>query len=57
MQSFTIEPQVLLEQPFMKDPTITVEQYVKSCIGRLGENIHVARFVRYNLGESSQRAL
>ena len=35
----------LLEQPFVKEATITVEQLVKTKIAKLGENITVARFV------------
>ncbi len=41
----------LLEQPYIKDMNISVEDYVKEVIGKLGENIHVRRFTRYQLGE------
>lgn len=41
----------LIEQPFIKDQTITVDQLVKSLAGELGENIQVRRFVRFTLGE------
>lgn len=41
----------LLEQPFIKNPDITVGQYVKEGIARLGENIIVRRFKRMALGE------
>jgi elongation factor Ts len=44
----------LLEQPFIKDNTMTVAQLVASIIGKLGENITVARFVRMKVGESAQ---
>jgi elongation factor Ts len=47
----TLKNKVLLEQPFIRDPSITVEQYIKQTIGILGENIKVRRFVRYVLGE------
>jgi elongation factor Ts len=47
----TLKTKVLLEQPFIRDPNITVEQYIKQTIGILGENIKVRRFVRYVLGE------
>jgi elongation factor Ts len=47
----TLKTKVLLEQPFIRDPNITVEQYIKQIIGVLGENIKVRRFVRYVLGE------
>jgi elongation factor Ts len=41
----------LLDQPFIKNPDITVGQYVKEGIARLGENIVVRRFNRMALGE------
>jgi elongation factor Ts len=41
----------LLEQPFIKNPDITVGDYVKDGIARLGENIIVRRFSRMALGE------
>jgi elongation factor Ts len=41
----------LIEQPYVKDQTITVDQLVKSLAGELGENIQVRRFVRFTLGE------
>tara|TARA_Y100001968_G_C19423608_1_gene753153 strand:- start:536 stop:1192 length:657 start_codon:yes stop_codon:yes gene_type:complete len=41
----------LLEQPFIKDSTSTVEQLVKEIAGQIGENIQVRRFTRYTLGE------
>ncbi|HKY32156.1 MAG TPA: translation elongation factor Ts [Candidatus Polarisedimenticolia bacterium] len=42
----------LLEQPFVKDPSITVQDLVSSYIAKLGENIRVRRFARFVLGES-----
>ena len=47
----TLKTKVLLEQPFIRDSTITVEDYIKQTISILGENIKVRRFVRYILGE------
>ncbi len=44
----------LLEQPFVKDGDITVEDLVKQTIGRLGENMRISRFVRMKLGEESR---
>ena len=41
----------LLEQPFVKDPDMTVGQLVKDHNARLGENIVVRRFSRIALGE------
>jgi elongation factor Ts len=45
----------LLDQPYIKDPTITVEELVKQHIAKLGENIQVRRFVRFNLGEGIEK--
>ena len=41
----------LLEQPFVKDPDITVGQLVTQAGAKTGENIVVRRFTRYALGE------
>jgi elongation factor Ts len=41
----------LFDQPYVKDPQTTVRQLVESTIGRLGENVQVRRFVRFQLGE------
>jgi len=42
---------VLLDQPYIKDSALTVEQLVKQTAGKIGENIKVRRFTRYTLGE------
>jgi elongation factor Ts len=41
----------LLEQPFVKDPSISIKDHIASHIQKIGENIQVRRFVRYRLGE------
>jgi elongation factor Ts len=41
----------LLDQPFIKNPDITVGAHVKDSIAKLGENIVVRRFSRMQLGE------
>ena len=41
----------LYEQPFVKDPSITVEQLIKSKIATLKENITARRFCRFKVGE------
>jgi elongation factor Ts len=41
----------LLNQPFIKDPNITVGEYINTLIAKLGENIRVKRFTRYQLGD------
>ncbi|MFN8096191.1 MAG: translation elongation factor Ts [Vicinamibacteria bacterium] len=43
----------LLEQPFIKDPKLTVGQLVQEKIAIIKENIVVRRFTRYRLGEES----
>ncbi|CAE20758.1 putative Elongation factor Ts, EF-Ts [Prochlorococcus marinus str. MIT 9313] len=42
---------VLLEQPFIRDSSMTVAELVKQVAGKIGENIKVRRFTRYTLGE------
>ena len=44
--------QALLEQPFVKNPDITVGQLVTDASARTGEKIEVRRFARFALGES-----
>jgi elongation factor Ts len=41
----------LLEQPFVKEATLTIEQLVKTKIAKLGENIGIARFARFKVGD------
>jgi len=50
MQKF-YEEVCLLEQPFVKEATLTVGQLVKTKIAKLGENITVSRFVRFKVGD------
>ena len=42
----------LYEQPFIKDNNTTIEELIKTKIAKLGENIAVARFIRYKVGET-----
>jgi elongation factor Ts len=46
------EPQLvcLLSQPFIKDPTRTVQEIIAETIAKVGENIKVRRFARFELG-------
>ena len=46
-----LKEMALLEQPFIKDSSINVEELVKQVAGKTGENIKVRRFTRYTLGE------
>src|SRR5271165_6366084 len=41
----------LLEQPFIKDQTISISQLIAAKIGKLGENISVRRFARFKVGD------
>ena len=41
----------LLEQPYVKNPDVTVGELVTDAISRIGENIQVRRFSRFVLGE------
>lgn len=45
----------LLEQPFVKDPDKQVQDVVKEQIARIGENINVRRFARYEMGEGLEK--
>jgi elongation factor Ts len=40
----------LLNQPFIKDPTRTVQEIIAETIAKVGENIKVSRFARFELG-------
>jgi len=42
----------LYEQPFVKEPTLTIDQLIKTKIAKLGENIVVSRFVRFKVGDA-----
>lgn len=41
----------LMSQPFVKDPKITLQDYLNMIIAKFGENIFISRFVRYKVGE------
>lgn len=47
------EQVVLLDQPSIRDPKTTVSQMITEAIAKLGENIGVARFARFKVGESA----
>ena len=46
------EQTVLVDQPSIRDPKTTVGQNIQAVIAKLGENIGVARFVRFKVGET-----
>lgn len=41
----------LLEQVFVKDPSLMIKDYLGSLVGKMGENIVIRRFIRYKIGE------
>jgi elongation factor Ts len=45
----------LIDQPFIKDQNITVEELVKQAVSKLGENIQIRRFSRFILGEGIEK--
>jgi elongation factor Ts len=42
----------LLDQPSIRDPKVTIGQNVQAAVAKLGENISIARFVRFKLGDT-----
>jgi len=54
MQVTSMDPldvKSFLDQPYIRDPKMTVKELVDGVIGKLGENIRLVRFVRMGLGE------
>jgi elongation factor Ts len=45
----------LLDQPWVKDPDKTIEQMQQELISKIGENIKIRRFVRFELGEGLEK--
>jgi elongation factor Ts len=45
----------LLEQPFVKNPDITIQQRLNELIATIGENIVIRRFTRYQMGEGLEK--
>lgn len=45
------QEQCLLEQAFIKDPSVTIQDLISQKISKLGENISISRFTRYQLGQ------
>ncbi len=41
----------LLEQVFVKDPSMTIKDYLGGIVSKIGENIVIRRFIRYKIGE------
>lgn len=45
----------LLEQPFVKNPDMTVQELLNTMIAKIGENLSIRRFTRYEMGEGLQK--
>ena len=43
----------LLEQPFIKEQTVTISQLIAQKVGKLGENLMVRRFARFKVGDAN----
>jgi elongation factor Ts len=41
----------LMSQPYVKDPQKTIEEFLKETIGKIGENVQIKRFARFQIGE------
>ena len=50
-----LKEMTLIDQPFIRDQSITVEELIKQNVATLGENIQVRRFVRFVLGEGIEK--
>ena len=46
---------VLMEQSFVKDPNLTISDVITDMVAKLGENIIISRFVRFQLGETAKK--
>ena len=44
----------LLDQPFVKNPDITIQDYLNEMIAKTGENIVIRRFARFQLGDENE---
>lgn len=50
-----LKEMTLMDQPYIRDQSISVEELVKQSVAALGENIQVRRFVRFVLGEGIEK--
>jgi elongation factor Ts len=50
-----LKEMTLMDQAYIRDQNISVEELVKQAIAQLGENIQVRRFVRFTLGEGIEK--
>jgi elongation factor Ts len=45
----------LMDQPFARDPNVTIKQMVTTATAKTGENVTITRFVRFKLGETAEQ--
>lgn len=45
----------LLEQPFVKNPDIKIDDYLNQTVAKIGEKISIRRFTRYQMGEGLEK--
>ena len=50
-----VNERALMQQQYVKDTNLTMEQVVKQAIAKIGENIKVRRFTKFNLGEGIEK--
>lgn len=50
-----LKEMTLLDQPFIRDQSVTVDELIKQTVAQLGENIQVRRFARFVLGEGIEK--
>ncbi len=50
-QELFVKTHCLMEQTFVKDPSITIKDYLGSLVSKFNENIVIRRFLRYKIGE------
>jgi elongation factor Ts len=50
------DEQCLMGQKFVKNPDISIKDYVSLTVGKIGENITISRFTRFVLGEATKKA-
>lgn len=43
----------LVNQPFVKDPKVSIQEYLNTILAKMGENIFIGRFIRYKVGEAA----
>ncbi|MFM8594553.1 MAG: elongation factor Ts, partial [Chloroflexota bacterium] len=46
----------LLDQPFIKDPKVSIRDLVRASIGKIGENIVIRRYARFEVGADQPAA-